>query len=60
MWIIYLFFCGSGAVFITLALVRIIQMKRCTEVVDGWFLDTVRKISYRSSTKAKFFNGYDG
>lgn len=60
MWIIYLFFCGSGAAFITLALVRIIQMKRCTEVVDGWFLDTVRKISYRSSTKAKFFYVYDG
>ena len=60
MWIIYLFFCGSGAAFITLALVRIIQMKRCTEVVDGWFLDTVRKISHRSSTKAKFFYVYDG
>lgn len=60
MWIIYLFFCGSGAAFITLALVRIIQMKRCTEVVDGWFLDTVRIVSHRSSTKAKFFYVYDG
>lgn len=61
MWIIYLFFCGSGAVFIAMALVRIIQMKRCTEIVDGWFLDTVRVFNVRyHTTKAKFFYVYDG
>lgn len=41
---------------IAMTLVRIIQMKRCTEIVDGWFLDTVRvfKVRYHT-TKAKFF-----
>lgn len=57
MWIIYLFFCGCGAPFITLALVRIIQMKRCTEIVDGWFLDTVTMLS---EIKANFFYVYNG
>lgn len=60
MWIIYLIFCGSGAIYLAMALVRIIQMKRCTEAIDGWFLDTVRIVSLRSSTKAKFFYVYDG
>ncbi len=60
MWLGYLVFCGGGAIYLAMALVRIIQMKRCTEVVDGWFLDKVRMISHRSSTKAKFFYVYDG
>ncbi len=57
MWIIYLFFCGCGAPFITLTLARIIQMKRCTEIVDGWFLDTFTMLS---EIKAKFFYVYNG
>ena len=62
MWLGYLFFGVGGALFITMALVRIIQMKRCTEIVDGWFLDTVKTFSYKNShtTKAKFFYVYDG
>ncbi len=60
MWRGYLVFVVSGAIYLAMALVRIIQMKRCTEVVDGWFLDKVRMISHRSSTKAKFFYVYDG
>ncbi|MBO5360822.1 MAG: hypothetical protein J6B25_08285 [Clostridia bacterium] len=61
MWLGYLVFGVGGALFITMALVRIIQMKRCTEVVDGWFLDTVRVFNVRyHTTKAKFFYVYDG
>ena len=65
MWIIYLFFCGVGAVFIAMALVRIIQMKRCTEVVEGRFIETVKFTSVvfirpHTTTKAKFFYEYDG
>lgn len=50
-------FCCCGAPFIAVALVRIIQMKHCTEVVDGWFLDTFTMLS---ETKARFFYVYDG
>ena len=61
MWLGYLVFGVGGALFITMALVRIIQMKRCTEIVDGWFLDTVRVFNVRyHTTKAKFFYVYDG
>lgn len=60
MWLAYLVFVVGGVIFISMALIRIIRMKRCTEIVDGWFLDTVRMISHRSSTKAKFFYVYDG
>jgi len=61
MWLGYLVFGVGGALFITMALVRIIQMKRCTEIVDGWFLDITRTITFRRNiTKAKFFYLYDG
>lgn len=65
MWIIYLFFCGCGSPFIAMALVRIIQMKRCTEVVEGRFIETVKFTSVvfirpHTTTKAKFFYEYDG
>lgn len=61
MWALYLFSWGFGAAFLAMALVRIIQMKRCTEIVNGWFLETVRIIRIKNSTtKAKFFYEYDG
>ena len=61
MWALYLFSWGFGAAFLAMALVRIIQMKRCTEIVNGWFLETVRIIRLKNSTtKAKFFYEYDG
>lgn len=61
MWRGYLVLGVGGALFIAMALVRIIQMKRCTEVVDGWFLDIARTITFRrNTTKAKFFYVYDG
>ena len=61
MWALYLFSWGFGATFLAMALVRIIQMKRCTEIVNGWFLETVRIIRIKNSTtKAKFFYEYDG
>lgn len=61
MWALYLFSWGFGAAFLAVALVRIIQMKQCTEIVNGWFLETVRIIRIKNSTtKAKFFYEYDG
>lgn len=61
MWRGYLVLGVGGALFIMMALVRIIQMKRCTEIVDGWFLDITRTITFRRNiTKAKFFYVYDG
>lgn len=61
MWVAYVFSWGFGAAFLAMALVRIIQMKRCTEIVNGWFLETVRIIRIKNSTtKAKFFYEYDG
>lgn len=61
MWALYLFSWGFGAAFLAMALVRIIQMKQCTEIVNGWFLETVRIIRIKNSTtKAKFFYEYDG
>ena len=61
MWALYLFSWGFGAAFLVMTLVRIIQMKRCTEIVNGWFLETVRIIRIKNSTtKAKFFYEYDG
>lgn len=61
MWVAYVFSWAFGAAFLVMALVRIIQMKRCTEIVNGWFLETVRIIRIKNSTtKAKFFYEYDG
>ena len=61
MWVLYLFSWGFGAAFLAMTLVRIIQMKQCTEIVNGWFLETVRIIRIKNSTtKAKFFYEYDG
>lgn len=61
MWALYLFSWGFGAAFLVMTLVRIIQMKQCTEIVNGWFLETVRIIRIKNSTtKAKFFYEYDG
>lgn len=61
MWALYLFSWGFGAAFLAMTLVRIIQMKQCTEIVNGWFLETVRIIRIKNSTtKAKFFYEYDG
>lgn len=61
MWALCLFSWGFGAAFIAMALVRIIQMKQCTDIVNGWFLETVRIIRIKNSTtKAKFFYEYDG
>ena len=61
MWALYLFSWGFGAAFLAMTLVRIIQMKQCTEIVNGWFLETVRIIRIKNSTtKAKFFYEYNG
>lgn len=62
MWALYLFSWAFGAAFLAMALVRIVRMKRCTEIVNGWFLETVRMITFSKSpvTKAKFFYEYDG
>ena len=61
MWRAYLVFIIFGVAYIAFALVRIIQMKHCTEVVDGRFLDKVTKFKLGNySTKAKFFYVYDG
>jgi len=57
----YLWGWAFAAAFFGIALVRIIKMKRCTEIVNGWFLETVRIIRIKNSTtKAKFFYEYDG
>ena len=61
MWTIYLVFWAAAAFCFAMVLVRVIQMKRCTEIVNGWFLETVRIIRIKNSTtKAKFFYEYDG
>lgn len=61
MWTIYLVFWAAAVFCFTMALVRIVRMKRCTEIVNGWFLETVRIIRIKNSTtKAKFFYEYDG
>ena len=61
MWRAYLLFVIWGAVYIAFALIRIIRMKRCTEIVDGWFIDKVTEFKFvKHSTKVKFFYVYDG
>ncbi len=61
MWTIYLVSWSAAAFCFAMVLVRVIQMKQCTEIVNGWFLETVRIIRIKNSTtKAKFFYEYDG
>lgn len=61
MGVTYLLCWACAAIFFGMALVRIIKMKRCTEFVNGWFLETVRVIALsKFVTKAKFFYVYDG
>ena len=56
MWTLYLLSWAFGGAFFVMALVRIVRMKRCTEIVNRRFLETVIfvRIKY-STTKAKFF-----